>query len=478
MAPPFSITTIDHLVLTVRSIPATVDFYTKIIGMKAQTFTSASNSSEVRHALAFGPHKINLHQAGAEFEPKAAVAIPGSGDLCFITETPVQDALEAVKAHGVEILENGIVVDRMGARGPIRSFYIRDPDGNLVDGFKHLQPRYVGDSNKVQHHYFERSPRAMRDREYDPYVCELKAYQRLKESGICDRGIVPQYYGTIKNIDWQLYQPHLDMFASDPYAPNAIILEYVQNAQMLNEDNYTTLRMENFLSGIKEIHKVSIEHSDPATRNMMVVDGDPERAVWIDFDRAQTFERLRQQDIKWIEFEFKLVVEILEEMQQLPNIPINPPARPGPNTRSVHFNSQDIKNVRVWREFTLATILWKYQNILSTAQLPADPIPLSPARPVNSENAIMQRISELVCPRIRRALRAGFRQLAVTNQMNGLVAVSFDIGEAAAAINRSEPDMALYIAAQWGTGPNRAPGELKSSWKWQTNFSNRNYLPE
>lgn len=131
--PPLSISSIDHFVLTVRSIPATVEFYTKVMGMKAQAFRSPSSSTIERHALIFGPHKINLHQAGAEFEPKAAVPAPGSADLCFLTETPVQDALEAVKAHGIEILEKGAVVDRTGARGPIRSFYFRDPDGNLIE---------------------------------------------------------------------------------------------------------------------------------------------------------------------------------------------------------------------------------------------------------------------------------------------------------------------------------------------------------
>ncbi|KZF23944.1 Glyoxalase/Bleomycin resistance protein/Dihydroxybiphenyl dioxygenase [Xylona heveae TC161] len=131
--PPLTISSLDHLVLTVRSIPATIDFYTRHLGMKAETFSPPSAPHTKRHALLFGPHKINLHEAGKEFEPKAQYPLPGSADLCFLTETPVADALEEVKRAGLEVLEGGKVVDRTGARGRIRSFYVRDPDGNLVE---------------------------------------------------------------------------------------------------------------------------------------------------------------------------------------------------------------------------------------------------------------------------------------------------------------------------------------------------------
>jgi len=116
---------IDHLVLTVRDIKATCAFYSRVLGMQVLTF------EEGRKALAFGAQKINLHQAGREFEPKALRPTPGSGDLCFITNVPLAEVIAHVQACGVPIEEGP--VRRAGATGPIESIYIRDPDGNLVE---------------------------------------------------------------------------------------------------------------------------------------------------------------------------------------------------------------------------------------------------------------------------------------------------------------------------------------------------------
>lgn len=116
---------LDHLVLTVRDLDATIAFYTNILGMKPETF------GEGRRALAFGWQKINLHQAGREFEPKAAVATPGSADLCFLTNDPVAEVIEHLKSHGIEILQGP--VERIGATGKLLSVYFRDPDGNLLE---------------------------------------------------------------------------------------------------------------------------------------------------------------------------------------------------------------------------------------------------------------------------------------------------------------------------------------------------------
>jgi catechol 2,3-dioxygenase-like lactoylglutathione lyase family enzyme len=119
------IRSLDHLVLTVADIEATIEFYTTVLGMNAVTF------GEGRRALAFGTQKINLHQAGHEFEPKALRPTPGSGDLCFLTDVPLAEVIAHLASCGVAIVEGP--VDRTGATGPIRSAYVRDPDGNLVE---------------------------------------------------------------------------------------------------------------------------------------------------------------------------------------------------------------------------------------------------------------------------------------------------------------------------------------------------------
>ncbi|MCP2336361.1 VOC family protein [Actinomadura rupiterrae] len=116
---------IDHLVLTVADIGVTAEFYGRVLGMDVVTFGAG------RTALAFGQSKINLHQVGREFEPKAHRPTAGSADLCLITEEPLEQVLAELAAHGVEVEEGP--VDRTGALGPIRSVYFRDPDLNLIE---------------------------------------------------------------------------------------------------------------------------------------------------------------------------------------------------------------------------------------------------------------------------------------------------------------------------------------------------------
>ncbi|KAK6435707.1 hypothetical protein LTR95_008107 [Oleoguttula sp. CCFEE 5521] len=124
----FAVKSLDHVVLTVKDIQATIDFYTQHLGMTHEVFKSKDTERHV-----FGSQKINLHLSGHEFEPKAATVQPGSGDLCFITEHPIDEVLGTWKKAGLEILEGGNVVDRTGAVGKLRSVYCRDPDGNLIE---------------------------------------------------------------------------------------------------------------------------------------------------------------------------------------------------------------------------------------------------------------------------------------------------------------------------------------------------------
>lgn len=119
------IDSLDHLVLTVSSLEASCDFYALVLGMEVVTFAGG------RKALSFGSQKINLHQQGQEFEPKAHRPVPGSADLCFITSVPLPEVMRHLKACAVVVTEGP--VQRTGATGPILSVYFRDPDLNLIE---------------------------------------------------------------------------------------------------------------------------------------------------------------------------------------------------------------------------------------------------------------------------------------------------------------------------------------------------------
>jgi len=119
---------IDHIVLTTRDKQACIRFYTEVLGMKLVAFRTPT---EERLALSFGAQKINLHEWGREFEPRAHVAVPGSLDLCFIASLPLDMVMRRLEAAKVKIIEGP--VKKTGAVGPIRSVYVRDPDLNLVE---------------------------------------------------------------------------------------------------------------------------------------------------------------------------------------------------------------------------------------------------------------------------------------------------------------------------------------------------------
>ncbi|MFD2370681.1 NUDIX domain-containing protein [Brevibacillus sp. GCM10020057] len=147
---------LDHLVLTVRDIGETCRFYEQVLDMQAITF------GDGRRALQFGQQKINLHQAGREFEPKAQRPVPGSADLCFLTSVPLEQVVRRIKASGAAIIEGPI--QRTGATGPIMSVYLRDPDGNLIE---------VANAHSPQP-----------DEPADPAVAGISTVLREREAGI------------------------------------------------------------------------------------------------------------------------------------------------------------------------------------------------------------------------------------------------------------------------------------------------------
>jgi catechol 2,3-dioxygenase-like lactoylglutathione lyase family enzyme len=116
---------LDHLVLTTSDEQACIAFYVDLLKMRLETFGSG------RKAFVFGNQKINLHIRGKEFEPKAQRPTPGSLDLCFIADRPLDEVISTLAKTGITIIEGPVT--RTGATGPIRSIYLRDPDLNLIE---------------------------------------------------------------------------------------------------------------------------------------------------------------------------------------------------------------------------------------------------------------------------------------------------------------------------------------------------------
>ena len=121
---------LDHVVLTARDVQATADFYARVLGLRAEIHEDPSHTFHYG-ALHFGQQKINLHQAGHEFEPKALLPTPGAADLCFVTTASPEEVVQHLQTCGIQILEGP--VPQSGARGPMTSVYFRDPDQNLVE---------------------------------------------------------------------------------------------------------------------------------------------------------------------------------------------------------------------------------------------------------------------------------------------------------------------------------------------------------
>ena len=122
---------IDHLVITVKDLNKTIDFYTNILGMKLEKFLSSLNNNKIRYAVSFGSQKINIHEEKKPIKPNALNPSSGSMDICFISKNKINDWVHHLVKKGINI-EIG-PEKKTGALGPILSIYIRDPDFNLIE---------------------------------------------------------------------------------------------------------------------------------------------------------------------------------------------------------------------------------------------------------------------------------------------------------------------------------------------------------
>ena len=122
---------IDHVVITVKNLNKTIDFYTNILGMKLEKFSSSSNDNQIRYAVSFGSQKINIHEEKKPLKPNALNPSSGSMDICFISQNKINDWIHHLKKKRINI-EIG-PERKTGTLGPILSIYIRDPDYNLIE---------------------------------------------------------------------------------------------------------------------------------------------------------------------------------------------------------------------------------------------------------------------------------------------------------------------------------------------------------
>ncbi|KAK2806784.1 hypothetical protein FQN50_005646 [Emmonsiellopsis sp. PD_5] len=125
------------------------------------------------------------------------------------------------------------------------------------------------------------------DREVNLFVCESTAYQRMKAKGLCKQGVVPDFYGTVTNIQPSLW-PSLHMFLEDKLPPNAVLIEYIPNMKQVDLSNFSKPRLAKLRRILDDIHQARVLHGDPKPRNMMISMGKQARVLWTDFDSAQT----------------------------------------------------------------------------------------------------------------------------------------------------------------------------------------------
>lgn len=160
-------------------------------------------------------------------------------------------------------------------------------------------------------------------RDLNRFRCEFSAYQNLSAHGVCEKGVVPRYYGHIDQLDPKQFRPHLDHFIDDLYHPKAMIFEYLPNDESMNCVNYSKERFQKAIDGIQEIHKALVHHQDVYPRNILLVPGDPERTLWIDFDVATAFSSRESMgpEEEYILLEYEYVKDFGELLVRISSTP-------------------------------------------------------------------------------------------------------------------------------------------------------------
>lgn len=155
-------------------------------------------------------------------------------------------------------------------------------------------------------------------RDLNRFRCELNAYKKLLTSGVCARGFVPKFYGYINRMNPAAFHPALQSFARDKLKPRAILLEYLPNAESLNCVNYSDALYPQAIEGMHEIHRAGVHHQDIYPKNLLLVRGNPDRLVWIDFDVATTFTDFGPEQLARYDYEIALVKGFAEALVWVP----------------------------------------------------------------------------------------------------------------------------------------------------------------
>ncbi|KAK2785198.1 hypothetical protein FQN52_008534 [Onygenales sp. PD_12] len=159
-------------------------------------------------------------------------------------------------------------------------------------------------------------------RDLNRFRCELNAYKKLLASGVCARGFVPKFHGYINGMDPAAFHPAFQHFAQDKRKPRAILLEYLPNSESLNCVNYSDMLYPQAIEGMKEIHRAGVHHRDIYPRNLLLVRGNPDRLVWIDFDVATTFTDFGPEQLARCDYEIALVKGFGEALVWVPLLPL------------------------------------------------------------------------------------------------------------------------------------------------------------